>query len=599
MREDMAATKTQAIEIPDFITVRDLAALMDVSPINVIKELMSNGIMVNINQEIDFETAAIVAEEMGFEPTQFEEEEEEIDESGRPVWRQILASEKSKDLQPRPPVVTMLGHVDHGKTSLLDVIRQANVVSGEAGGITQHIGAYQAVTQEGKLITFLDTPGHEAFTAMRARGAQATDIAILVVAADDGLMPQTREAIDHARAAGVPIVVALNKIDLPTARPDHVKQQLNEVGLTPDDWDGDTLVIPVSATQRIGIDDLLEAIALTAEELNPRANPKARPTGTVIEARTERGLGIMVTLLVQNGTLNQGDTLLIGPHYGRIKAMYDYHGQRIKSAGPSTPVSVAGLSGIPEAGDQFEVVKSEKVARKIVADREEEMSDQPEFNRRARLEDFFSRLQSGESKTLNLIVKADVQGSLEPLISSLEKLDNDEVDLDILSAATGNVSENDINLATASDAVILGFNVEMDSAAEIAAVTAGIDVKLYSVIYHLLEDVERAMKGLMEPVLQERIIGRAEVRQAFQIRKVGTIAGSYMRTGEGRRNAHGRLIRNNQLIYDGPVSSLKHLQENVRSVKAGFEFGVNLGDWNDYREGDIIEFYVTERVQPT
>ena len=595
----MAATKTQAIEIPDFITVRDLAALMDVSPINVIKELMSNGIMVNINQEIDFETAAIVAEEMGFEPTQFEEEEEEIDESGRPVWRQILASEKSKDLQPRPPVVTMLGHVDHGKTSLLDVIRQANVVSGEAGGITQHIGAYQAVTQEGKLITFLDTPGHEAFTAMRARGAQATDIAILVVAADDGLMPQTREAIDHARAAGVPIVVALNKIDLPTARPDHVKQQLNEVGLTPDDWDGDTLVIPVSATQRIGIDDLLEAIALTAEELNPRANPKARPTGTVIEARTERGLGIMVTLLVQNGTLNQGDTLLIGPHYGRIKAMYDYHGQRIKSAGPSTPVSVAGLSGIPEAGDQFEVVKSEKVARKIVADREEEMSDQPEFNRRARLEDFFSRLQSGESKTLNLIVKADVQGSLEPLISSLEKLDNDEVDLDILSAATGNVSENDINLATASDAVILGFNVEMDSAAEIAAVTAGIDVKLYSVIYHLLEDVERAMKGLMEPVLQERIIGRAEVRQAFQIRKVGTIAGSYMRTGEGRRNAHGRLIRNNQLIYDGPVSSLKHLQENVRSVKAGFEFGVNLGDWNDYREGDIIEFYVTERVQPT
>lgn len=592
-------TENKAIEIPDYITVRDLAVLMNVSPINVIKELMANGIMVNINQEIDFDTAAIVAEEMGYEPTQFEEEEEEVDESGRPMWKRILAAEKNKDLKPRPPVVTMLGHVDHGKTSLLDIIRQANVVSGEAGGITQHIGAYQAKTQDGQLITFLDTPGHEAFTAMRARGAQATDIAILVVAADDGLMPQTREAIDHARAAGVPIVVALNKIDLPTARPDVVKQQLHEVGLTPDDWDGDTLVIPVSATKNIGIDDLLEAITLTAEEITPRANPQAEPTGTVIEARTERGIGIMVTLLVQNGTLEQGDTLIIGSNYGRIKAMYDYHGQRIKSAGPSSPVSVAGLDGIPGAGDQFEVVKSEKIARKIVAEREADKEVAPEVNRRSRLEDFFSRLQSGETKTLNLIVKADVQGSLEPLVSSLKKIQNEEVELDILSASTGNVTENDVNLAIASDAVILGFNVESGSVAEVAAATAEVEIKLYNIIYHLLEDVERAMKGLMEPVVQERIIGRAEVRQVFQIRRIGIVAGCYMRTGEARRNAYGRLIRGSQLIYAGSVTSLKHVQENVRTVKTGFEFGVNLGDWNDYQEGDIIEFYVTERVQPT
>ncbi len=362
----MAQTKT-LIEVPDFVTVRELAGIMGVSPIDVIKELMSNGIMANINQQIDFDTASIVAEEMGFEVVAPEAEIEEVDIEDQLAWRQVLAEEKETDLEPRAPIVTMLGHVDHGKTSLLDVFRQTNVQEGEAGGITQHIGAYQA-NREGELITFLDTPGHEAFTAMRARGAQATDIAILVVAADDGLMPQTREAVDHARAAHVPIIVALNKIDLETSRPERVKQQLAEIDLIPDEWDGDTMVIPVSATEKLGVDDLLEAILLVAEDIQPRANPKASATGTVIEARIEKGRGIMTTLLVQNGTLNMGDTLLIGENYGRIKAMFDYRGKRIQKAAPSTPVSVAGLNGMPGAGEQFRVVESERVARKLVSD---------------------------------------------------------------------------------------------------------------------------------------------------------------------------------------------------------------------------------------
>lgn len=589
-----ANTQSKQIEIPDYVTVRDLAGLMEVSPINVIKELMANGIMVTINQEIDFETAAIVTEEMGFEPVQHVEEVEEEEGDARPVWREILAQEKVSNLVARPPVITMLGHVDHGKTSLLDMIRQTNVQSGEAGGITQHIGAYQAI-KDGQLITFLDTPGHEAFTAMRARGARSTDIAILVVAADDGVMPQTREAIDHARAAKVPIIVALNKIDLATARPDMVKNQLMELGLTPDDWDGDTLVIPVSATKQIGIEDLLEAILLTAEEIEPQANPKAKPTGTVLESRTERGRGAMATILVQNGTLKVGDTLLIDDKYGRIKAMYDFKGKRVKKAGPSTPVSVSGLNDLPEAGDQFKTVKSEREARKLVADMTQVESEKP---KPPSLEDFFSRLETGESKMLNLVVKADVQGSLEPLVSSLEKIKNEEIDIEILHASTGTVSESDVMLASASAAVILGFNVDAGPAATIAAKNEGVEIKTYSVIYHLLEDVERAMKGMMDPTFQQVIIGRAEVRQAFQIRRVGLIAGSFMRTGEGRRNANARLIRGKELIYDGRVSSLKHLQENVRTVKEGFEFGVNIGDWNDYREGDIIEFYVTEKIQP-
>jgi translation initiation factor IF-2 len=591
-------TETQTvIEVPDYITVRELATEMGVSPIDVIKELMSNGIMANINQQIDFDTASIVAQEMGFEvvaPT-VQDETEEIEESVG--WRKVLAEEEEQDLEQRPPVVTMLGHVDHGKTSLLDVIRQTEVQAGEAGGITQHIGAYQ-VNKDGEKITFLDTPGHEAFTAMRARGAQATDIAILVIAADDGVMPQTREAIDHARAARVPIIVALNKIDLETARPDRVKQQLAEIGLIPDDWDGDTMVIPVSAKEILGIEDLLEAILLIAEDIQPRANPNASATGTVLEASIEKGRGIMTTVLVQNGTLKMGDTLLVGENYGRIKAMFDFNGKRIKSAGPSTPVSVAGLSGIPEAGEQFRVVESEKVARKVIAEEDLERR-QPNVTQSSpvSLEEFFSRMQEGESETLYLVIKADVQGSLEPIVNSLEQLANEEVDVEILRASTGNITESDIMLASASDAIILGFNVDVDPIAKAAASSEQIDIRTYSIIYKLIEDVEKALKGMLAPVYKDVVIGRAEVRQVFRIRNVGTVAGCYMRTGEARRNSSVHVVRGTTLLHTGPVSSLKHLQENVREVKTGFEFGVSVEGWNDFEVGDIIEFFVSERVE--
>ncbi len=593
----MAETKT-LIEIPAFITVRELAAAMGLSPINVIKELMANGIMANINQQIDFETAAIVAGEMGFDVVaQQEAVVEVVEEEAKTGWRKVLADERKSDLAPRPPIVTMLGHVDHGKTSLLDVIRQANVTAGEAGGITQHIGAYQTV-KDGRLVTFLDTPGHEAFTAMRARGAQATDIAILVVAADDGVMPQTREAVDHARAAGVPIIVALNKIDLAGARPDRVKQQLSDMGLVPDDWDGDTMVIPVSAREKLGIDDLLEAILLTAEEADPRANPQAPASGTVLEAKIERGKGIMTTILVQNGTLHLGDTLLIGEHHGRIKSMFDYTGRRVSEAGPSSPVAVSGLDGIPVAGEQFRVVESEKTARKMIDDALEAARVTPTARGKSTtLDEFFARLQEGEAKTLNLIVKADVQGSLEPIVTSLERLNGGEVEQEILRAATGPITESDVMLASASEAIILGFNVEADPIARNSAAAEEVQIRTYQIIYKLIEDVERAMKGMLAPTFEDVVIGRAEVRQVFKIRNLGSIAGSYMRTGEARRNAKARVIRNSRLVYSGPVGSLKHLQENVREVKAGFEFGVSIDGWNDFQAGDIVEFFVTQRVE--
>lgn len=585
------------IELPDFLTVRELANMMNRSPIDIIKELMSNGIMANINQQIDFDTAAIVAEEMGFEVVQQSSQEEEEVEAviERPAWREILSHESETDLQPRPPVITMLGHVDHGKTSLLDVLRDTNVQAGEAGGITQHIGAYQVV-QDGQLITFLDTPGHEAFTAMRARGAQATDIAILVVAADDGVMPQTLEAADHARAARVPIIVALNKIDLPASNPPRVMQQLAEIGLVPDEWDGDTMVIPVSAKEQLGVEDLLEAILLVGEDLAPKANPKASPTGVVLEASKEKGRGNMVTLLVQNGTLRHGDTLLIGPHYGRIKAMYDYTGKQIKEAGPSMPIAVSGLNGIPSAGDSFCIVESEKAARKIVGEIEV-IASVLQRQRPTSLDEFFARLQEGDEKTLNLIVKADVQGSLEPIVHSLEKLNGEEVSIDILRAATGNITESDVMLASASDAVILGFNVSADPVALAASSSEQVQIKTYTIIYHLIEDVEKAMKGMLEPTYEQVVIGRAEVRQVFKIRNLGKIAGSFMRTGEGRRNAQAHVIRNKKLMYTGNVTSLRHLQENVREIKAGFEFGVRIDNYDDYLAGDIIEFFVTRKVE--
>ena len=413
-------------------------------------------------------------------------------------------------------------------------------------------------------------------------------------------MPQTKEAIDHAKAAGVAIIVALNKIDLPSANPPRVKQQLSENGLVPDEWDGDTLVIEVSAREKLGIDELLEAILLVAEDLNPRANPKAAPTGTVLEAKMERGRGVMTTLLVQNGTLNIGDTLIVGEHYGRIKAMYDFLGKQVKSAIPSTPVSVSGLNGVPEAGDQFIVVKSEKDARKMLAD----LANDARWSETVRtqtvsLDDFFSRLQEGETKTLNLIVKADVQGSLEPIITSLNKIgdENEEVTLEILLSGTGNITENDVMLASASQAVILGFNVDADSIAKAAASSEGVQINHYSIIYKLFEDVEKAMKGMLAPVYEEVVIGRAEVREVFRIKNVGTVAGSFMRTGEARRHSSIRVIRNNKLLHSGPVGSLKHLADNVREVRAGFEFGVSARDWTDFKAGDIVEFFETKRVE--
>lgn len=592
----MAQTKT-IIEIPDFITVRELATKMNVSPINVIKELMSNGIMANINQQIDFDTAAIVAEDMGYEllPIAVEKPEPEEEVKDRPAWRQVLAGEKEGNLKLRPPVVTMLGHVDHGKTSLLDRIRKAKVAAGEAGGITQHIGAYQA-DRDGQLITFLDTPGHEAFTAMRARGAQATDIAILVIAADDGVMPQTREAIDHARAAKVAIIVAMNKVDLPTANPNKVKQQLAEIGLVPDDWDGDTLVIPVSAKTGEGMEDLLEAILLTAEEIAPRANPSAEPTGVVLEASLSRGRGAVTTALVQNGTLRKGDTMLVGEFYGRIKSMHDFRGRAINTAGPSTPIAVSGLNGIPTAGDQFRIVKDEKEARRLVTELQEQQKQPVERARRVSLDDFFASMQEGTTKTLRLIVKADVQGSLEPIVNSLNKLNTGgEVELEILHANTGKITENDVMLASASEAVILGFNADVDPAARVAAKNADVEITNYTIIYKLLEDVEKAMRGMLAPTYEQVVIGRAEVRQVFDL-KVGTIAGCYMRTGEARRNAKARLIRGTTILCEGNVSSLRHLQENVRQVRTGFEFGVGIENCDSYHEGDIVEFYELQRT---
>jgi translation initiation factor IF-2 len=562
------------VEIPSFLTVRELAELLEVSPIEVIKELMSNGIIANINQQIDFDTAAIVTEEMGFEAYSLAEVQVEEEVKSLPAWREIIRQEKKESLQRRAPVVTMLGHVDHGKTSLLDVIRNAEVQAGEVGGITQHIGAYQ-VEYEGQSITFLDTPGHEAFTAMRARGARSTDIAVLVVAADDGVMPQTREALDHARAAGIPIIVALNKIDRPNANPELVKQQLAELDLTPDEWGGDTMIIPVSAKTHEGLEDLLEAISLVAEDTEIHANPAGKTFGTVIEGRLERTKGVVATLLVQNGTIRVGQAVVSGTVCGKVRAMFDYRGRPIKKAEPSIPVQIMGLGNVPEAGSLFHVVSNEKEARAIVEERSLERQLAAEPRKAYSLDDIFERFQAGETQALNLIIKADVQGSLEPIVNSLENISYGELKVKILRADTGNISESDVMLASASDAIVIGFGVKPDSAARNVAEVQGISVRSYELIYKLVEDVDKALKGMMEPEYAPVVIGKAEVRAVFRIRRVGEIAGC--------------------MILEA-VSSLKRFEEDVRQVRAGFECGVGLEGMKGYREGDIIVFYVVERV---
>lgn len=584
------------IELPASIVIRDLAQKIGKSPIDIIKKLMSNGVMASINQSIDFDTAAIVVAEYGLDaiPEAFEEVvKEEIGEV--PLWRQVIADEDQSKLVSRAPVVTILGHVDHGKTSLLDVIRKTNVAEGEAGGITQHIGAYQ-VEMKGRAITFLDTPGHAAFTAMRARGAQGADVVILVVAADDGVMPQTKEAIAHAKAARVPIVVALNKIDKANANPDRVKQQLAEQELVPDDWGGNTMVIPVSAKQKQGIDDLLEAILLVADNIEIRANPAGLIIGTVIEAELDKTKGVVATLLVQNGTLQIGDIVVAGAAYGRLRALFDFRGRPVKKAGPSNPVSVMGLNDVPAAGDIFRVVSSDKEARDIVNQHLESQKQNKQASKKASLEDLFAAYQAGEAKELNLIVKADVQGSLEPIMSEMEKLGKGDIAVKVLYAETGNIGENDVMLASASKAIVVGFNVQADVGARRLAEGEGVSIRLYDIIYRMTEDIEKALKGMLEPVITEKVIGRAEVLAVFPISKIGKIAGCRVREGELRRNARVRLLRNGDILFEGEMSSLKHEKEDVREIRTGFECGVGLKNFHNIEMGDELVCYLLERA---
>ena len=555
---------------------------------------MTNGVMANINQQIDFDTAAIVASELGFEASLSVPEEETIVDTGEiPVWRQLISDENPKDLLPRPPVVTILGHVDHGKTTLLDAIRHTSVASGEAGGITQHIGAYQ-IEHQGQLISFLDTPGHAAFTAMRSRGAQGADIVVLVVAADDGVMPQTKEAIAHAKAARVPIIVALNKMDKADANVEFTKTQLADLGLVPDDWDGETMVVPVSAKQQTGIDDLLEAILLTSENASILANPKGKTIGTIIEAEIDRSKGVMATFLVQNGTLHMGDVIVAGTTYGRIKAMFDYNGKPIQKAGPSTPVLIMGLNDVPQAGDVFKVYKTSKEAISIVEDRKNKQKEKISSAPKATLEELFMKVQSGEEQELRLIIKADVQGSLEPIIKSLQDINTKDISVNILHAETGNISENDVMLAAASKAIVIGFNVTADSAAKRSAEAEGVSIRVYKIIYRLTEDIEKALKGMLEPEYVEVIHGKAEVLAVFKISKLGAIAGSRVLTGEIRRNSSARVIRNEEEIFSGSIGSLKHEKDDVLEVRKGFECGIGLKGFNEFEVGDIIECFSKE-----
>jgi translation initiation factor IF-2 len=597
------AQEKQIILVPDFLTVRQLAELISASPIEVMKRLISSGIMASINQQIDFDTAAIVLEEFGYEAQSASaiaaaEEAQKRAANSTQSWRKVYTTEKTADLQRRPPIITILGHVDHGKTTLLDTIRKSNVADGEAGGITQHIGAY-TVNHNDRQLTFLDTPGHEAFTAMRARGANGADIAILVVAADDGVMPTTREALNHARAANVPIVVAITKIDKRNANIDRVKQELSELGLTPDDWDGETLMVPIAAPKGEGIDDLLEALLLVADDQQIIANPNADPTGIVIEARIDPSRGTIATLLVLNGTVHRGDVIVVGMSHGRIKAMYDQTGKPVDEATPSMPISILGLDDPPAPGETFEKVKNDKIAREIVETRYSNREVAQKAGRAVTLEDIFAQLNASSKKELNLIVKADVRGSLEPVVNSLNELSNtnaEGIKVRILLADVGNVSENDIMLASASSAIVIGFNVSVDNAAKRSAETQHVDIRRYTIIYKLLEDMELALKGMLTPVFAPKTIGVAEVRQIFSISK-GNIAGSYILEGEARRNAKARVRRGNKIIFEeGGISSLKRMKDDVREVRTGFECGISLDGFNDFSIGDRIEFFVMERV---
>ena len=578
------------IEIPDTISVKDLAAEMKKTTAEVIKKLFGYGIMATINQDLDFDTAFLVAGEFGITAKKKETVTDEdilFDDS----------EDKEEDLEVRPPVVVVMGHVDHGKTSLLDTIRKTNVIGGEAGGITQAIGAYK-VKVNGREITFLDTPGHEAFTAMRARGAQITDIAILVVAANDGIMPQTVEAINHAKSAGIPIIVAINKIDLPDANVDKVKQELMNYELVPEEWGGDTICVPISAKNNINIDQLLEMVLLEADVLELKANPNKQAKGVVIEARLDKGKGAIATMLVQRGKLDVGDTIIVGSSIGRIRAMTNENGKKVKSAGPSTPVEIMGLTEVPEAGDTFYEVKDEKTAKHLIEKRKREAREKSiGAGTKVTLDNLFEQMEEGNLKVLNLIVKADVQGSVEAVKQSMEKLQNEEVRVKVIHAAPGAVNESDVTLAKVSNAIIIAFNVRPIPAAKEMAEKEEVQIKQYSVIYQAIEEVEAAMKGMLAPKYEEKVIGNAEVRQTFRISNVGTIAGAYVLSGKVERNAGVRVVRDNVVIHEGKLATLKRFKDDAKEVTKGFECGIQIENYNDVKEGDIIEVYIMEEIK--
>ncbi len=572
------------------ITVRDLTERIGKPAGEIIKKLMLLGIMATINQELDFDTASLVASEFGVTL------EMKLDKTAEDALSAENVEDSEEELVSRPPVVTIMGHVDHGKTSLLDYIRKAKVASGEAGGITQHIGAYIAQVDD-RQITFLDTPGHEAFTAMRARGTQATDIAILVVAADDGVMPQTVESINHAKAAKCPIIVAINKIDKPGADPDAVKQELTRYELVPEEWGGDTIMVNVSAKTGEGVDDLLENVLLLADMLELKANPNRKARGVIIEAKLDHSRGAVATALVQNGTLHVGDMVVAGNAYGRIRAMVSSRGERVKNAPPSTPVEIIGFGGVPEAGDEFMAVADEKLARQVVEERAAKARASMVKNSSAStLEELYSKLEQGEVKDLNIIIKADVQGSVEAVKQSLEKLSNAEVRVRTIHSGVGAITENDVMLAGIDGAIIIGFNVRPDAKAREAANRDGIDIRYYRVIYQAIEDMEKAMKGLLTPEFRENVIGHAEVRNVFKITGVGMVAGSYVTDGKLQRNAQVRLLRDNVVVYEGKLSSLQRFKDAVKEVADGYECGVCLENYTDIKEGDIIECFIMEEI---
>jgi len=588
----------EVIELEGTIVVKDLAEKLKKPATEVIKALIFEGVMANMNQEIDFNIAEKVIEKFGSLAVLKEAEAGKL--AAEEVYAENVedSEDNEENEEKRPPIVTVMGHVDHGKTSLLDAIKHSKVTSTEAGGITQHIGAYTVDVNDEK-VTFLDTPGHEAFTAMRARGAQITDIVILVVAADDGIMPQTVEAINHCKAAKVPMIVAINKMDRPAANPDKVKQELTEHGLLSEDWGGDTICVPVSAHTREGLDTLLEMVTLTSEMLELTANPKRNAKGTVVEAKLDKGRGPVATLLVQNGTLSTGDSIIVGTTYGRIRAMLDDKGKKIKAAGPSIPVEVLGLSEVPAAGDRFIVVKDEKTARNMAESRKEKIRQENfQSSNRVSMENLYSQIQEGKVKELSVIVKADVQGSVEAIRQSIEKLSTDNVKVRVIHGGVGAITETDVSLAYASNAIIIGFNVRPDNNAIAVGERDNVEIKTYRIIYNALDDIKAAMLGMLEPEYKEVVLGRVEVRAVYKISNVGTIAGCYVLNGKITRNSSVRVLREGIVIFESTLASLKRFKDDVKEAAAGFECGISVEKFNDIKEGDIIEAYTMEEIKP-